>query len=103
HRLAPPRNLPPFPTRRSSDLVAHAVQRTLGPQAGPVHLNASFRDPLAPVADDGATAKLAERIDWDRFFSNLSASFAVAPSSATRSDEHTSEIQSRRDLVCRLL
>jgi len=29
--------------------VAHAVERTLKPVAGPVHLNCPFRDPLAPL------------------------------------------------------
>src|SRR5690349_23112740 len=30
-------------------------------------------------------------------------SLSVRPTGATRSEEHTSELQSRRDLVCRLL
>ena len=51
--------------------VAHAVQRTLVPGAGPVHLNVPFRDPLAPVPDEGAAAQLATTIDWERFFSHL--------------------------------
>jgi 2-succinyl-5-enolpyruvyl-6-hydroxy-3-cyclohexene-1-carboxylate synthase len=29
--------------------VAHALERTLLPQPGPVHLNCPFRDPLAPL------------------------------------------------------
>jgi 2-succinyl-5-enolpyruvyl-6-hydroxy-3-cyclohexene-1-carboxylate synthase len=51
--------------------VAHAVERTLSPSAGPVHLNAPFRDPLAPIADGGAAAAFASTIAWDRFFSHL--------------------------------
>jgi 2-succinyl-5-enolpyruvyl-6-hydroxy-3-cyclohexene-1-carboxylate synthase len=46
--------------------TAHAVERAA---RGPVHLNAPFRDPLAPVADD--TAKGLEGEDWDRFFDHL--------------------------------
>lgn len=51
--------------------VAHAVQRTLSPVGGPVHLNVPFRDPLAPLADDGAAQLAAAEIDWERFFSHL--------------------------------
>ena len=49
--------------------VAHAVTRTLHPEAGPVHLNAPFRDPLVPV-EDGTAAMLRGKLDAD-FFSLL--------------------------------
>lgn len=39
--------------------VAHAVERAQWPVAGPVHLNAPFRDPLPPVAEPGAEAVAA--------------------------------------------
>ena len=50
--------------------VAHAVGRTLRP-AGPVHLNAPFRDPLPPVDDGGGMAEAAGKIDWNRFFAEV--------------------------------
>lgn len=50
--------------------LRHAFTRTLQPQLGPVHLNAPFRDPLPPVADE-ATRGLAERVDWEEFFSHV--------------------------------
>lgn len=51
--------------------VAHAVERTLGPVAGPVHLNAPFRDPLPPVPDDAAEALRGEIAG--KFFAHLQA------------------------------
>ncbi len=53
-------------------MVAHAHARTLRPDAGPVHLNAPFRDPLPPI-EDGTAAEFGAGFDWDRFF------FHVAP------------------------
>ena len=52
--------------------VVHAVGRTLRP-AGPVHLNAPFRDPLPPVDDGGGTAQAGGRIEWSRFFAEVAA------------------------------
>src|SRR5438874_8458797 len=78
----PPRSTP-FPTRRSSDLIvtqalADAGHRSIG---------------LCNVA-----------IGFQRRFA---ARFGVEPEQVeleqVRSEEHTSELQSRRDLVCRLL
>src|SRR5206468_7136718 len=38
---------------------------------------------------------------WSRWFAPTTSSCAIIP--ADRSEEHTSELQSRSDLVCRLL
>ena len=50
--------------------VAHAHACTLRPDAGPVHLNAPFRDPLPPIGD-GQTAKFGGNLDWENFFAHL--------------------------------
>jgi len=47
--------------------VAHAWDRTQWPVPGPVHLNAPFRDPLAP-AGDAADPALARLVDEQTFF-----------------------------------
>lgn len=49
--------------------VMHAHARTLRPDAGPVHVNAPFRDPLPPV-EDGKTADFAD-FDWEKFFAHI--------------------------------
>src|SRR5436190_6052455 len=79
----PPRSTP-FPTRRSSDLVE--VADVADPEDLPFEraLTVSDRDP-EPVAE--GEHELG-RIDAQR---------------EDRSEEHTSELQSHSDLVCRLL
>ena len=57
--------------------VAHAVARTVGPVAGPVHLNVPFRDPLPPV-EDGTAEPLRERIGAG-FFRHLAPPEDAAP------------------------
>ncbi|MBC7365543.1 MAG: 2-succinyl-5-enolpyruvyl-6-hydroxy-3-cyclohexene-1-carboxylic-acid synthase [Undibacterium sp.] len=62
--------------------LAHAVERALQPNAGPVHLNMSFRDPLPPTDDGGATATFAAAMDWPLFFQHLIVPVATSITSA---------------------
>src|SRR5690349_24199776 len=96
--LRPPPRSPPFPTRRSSDLMAamagfHATL-TLPGIAGivltigmAVDTNILIFERIREELRGGKTVR-----------ASIDAGFARA-----RSEEHTSELQSRRDLVCRLL
>lgn len=77
HELSLPEANEPL-LRYLRQTVAHACLRTGEPFAGPVHLNAPFRDPLAPLAD-GATERLGASVDWERFFSHLAPSAATEP------------------------
>src|SRR5699024_12861580 len=91
----PRRALHSFPTRRSSDLcVTHThVHDDLG-QTGNLHGVGVF-ELFLQLPDDLFAVNLLETVrdGWWLFPS----------SDLLRSEEHTSELQSRFDLVCRLL
>src|SRR5207249_12070591 len=78
------RDLPSFPTRRSSDL---RLYRRL---AAPAYAAPRLTAPPSPSPTPSAPLELQ------------SPSFPCPPPNR-RSEEHTSELQSRFDLVCRLL
>jgi 2-succinyl-5-enolpyruvyl-6-hydroxy-3-cyclohexene-1-carboxylate synthase len=60
--------------------MAHAVQRTLVAEAGPVHVNLPFRDPLPPIDDGGGAAQFAAGVDWAQFFAHLAPVEVPVPS-----------------------
>src|SRR5438874_6260976 len=76
------RDLHSFPTRRSSDLELAAF----------AHENACV-SPSDDAADSGPAPARTIKDAYPNFLVRAGA----------RSEEHTSELQSRRDLVCRLL
>src|SRR5206468_11995986 len=85
HRYAAHRGLLSFPTRRSSDLRrAGGGDRARG------------REPGTAEAHDGAR-------DHARARAGVVESRREPEHDRERSEEHTSELQSRSDLVCRLL
>ncbi len=75
HELAVPQATLPL-LRYLRQTVAHAVERTLLPAAGPVHLNCPFRDPLVPLPDGQALLSTSELKD---FFAGLRPVELVAP------------------------
>src|SRR5437870_8884232 len=80
HGSPPIRALPSFPTRRSSDLVVLRNQR----------LGAQFALRNVATQHFAACAQIPNLL-------------AICAHAAKRSEEHTSELQSRGQLVCRLL
>src|SRR5690606_41969658 len=94
HSSAPPRDLHSFPTRRSSDLGPRS-SRDLSRES-----TSSFRGkPRSPTEHAFASAGVTRcEIIPDRC---LQAGHGL--DDGLRSEEHTSELQSRENLVCRLL
>src|SRR5699024_12009036 len=89
-----PRDLPSFPTRRSSDLLNIGLGEAV---ANGRALDAAVGD-LATITGQKPVVTRAKK---------SVASFKVREGmpigAMVRSEEHTSELQSRFDLVCRLL
>src|SRR5438874_9921307 len=86
------------PTRRSSDLASGAALATAAPPARPPALRPRRRPANGCRGHRASTHRSAS----DHGIRLLGASAAGALA-AVRSEEHTSELQSRRDLVCRIL
>src|SRR5207249_11257760 len=85
---------PPFPTRRSSDLASYATG--MKPEAiVAADWNRDGLLDLGVAASGTSTVTL-----W---LGAANGTFVLGPTLATRSEEHTSELLSRFDLVCRLL
>src|SRR5690606_40459890 len=95
------RGLHSFPPRRSSDLVIRALNWTGGPfeargVSGGLKPAPAFGASLVDLTVDAETGKVTI-LRWTQF---QDVGKAIHPS---RSEEHTSELQSRENLVCRLL
>src|SRR5690606_41272268 len=101
-RAPRPPALPSFPTRRSSDLLAKVASLVL------LFLPLVFVKYGGFVAD---SLGVRETVPWlaaassvlpagISFFTFQAASYVL---DVARSEEHTSELQSRENLVCRLL
>src|SRR5690606_41369162 len=96
------RDLPSFPTRRSSDLAQFPIAPDI--VAGHAIGGEAFLEPgSAPGAVDGPDP--VERGDGGtgRIHDVAVDAFTHDLGNGSRSEEHTSELQSRENLVCRLL
>src|SRR5690606_39824818 len=83
-----------FPTRRSSDLI----------KASSYFSGDAFREYGFDWAFVAAMGRLSLSLVPNRFSDEQIASFrASVVEAAQRSEEHTSELQSRENIVCRLL
>src|SRR5690606_42165620 len=87
-----------FPTRRSSDLATAAADPHLVANV----LALDFPEVAKPEPGVGALDLLAVGAD-DLLEQAVVVTDAVAEARQVRSEEHTSELQSRENLVCRLL
>src|SRR5207249_12215515 len=99
----PPCDLPPFPTRRSSDLAIQAFQelrafsQVWGTSYGRVLLvKIGVIGTMIPLSFIAWRRRLFRRTE------GVLAVGVVVVAALLRSEEHTSELQSRFDLVCRL-
>src|SRR5206468_10389793 len=92
-----------FPTRRSSDLATLRSMRV-----GVVDLGTNSTRLLVADVDDGNVDEVARELTITRLGEGVDERRKLLPLPMTRvrnvrSEEHTSELQSRSDLVCRLL
>src|SRR5690606_41196635 len=85
-----PRDLHSFPTRRSSDLVDASGDADVAARAG-----AAVESAYATGEVQSATTTFT--------LGGVDVPQAASVPRAERSEEHTSELQSRENLVCRLL
>src|SRR5207249_12148326 len=94
---------PPFPTRRSSDLPRRLGRIAQVLAQEPVGLSdlPELASRMGPAAQASAKALMNLVGDLNRRADPLLTSFLL-DFALDRSEEHTSELQSRFDLVCRL-
>src|SRR5205814_9335238 len=98
-----PRALPPFPTRRSSDLTPSSS--TCGPAASTAPSTRRVRAASSACrrATTGKRTTTKSTTTRTVFLTLRRWRDRLAAPTIFRSEEHTSELQSLRHLVCRLL
>src|SRR5207249_6304826 len=100
YRSAPHPDLHSFPTRRSSDLLQSPFTVSASASSGlPVTFTTTTPGVCTSSGSDGSTITLVAA-GTCTVQADQASNSTYAPA---RSEEHTSELQSRFDLVCRLL
>src|SRR5690606_39386662 len=97
-----PRDLHPFPTRRSSDLRVHRAQdrqEAAGRRDANAPAPSTGAEQAAGTFEKGCVPQLKRRT----LSLEASEQHNDRHPNGPRSEEHTSELQSRENLVCRLL
>src|SRR5207237_10764195 len=94
---------PSFPTRRSSDLAESAAGLAWRRQLCAADRVRQRRKPLAGASDDTKARDRDSGGNRCRTRTNHSATADRKRFATLRSEEHTSELQSHLNLVCRLL
>src|SRR5690606_40103888 len=94
------RYLHSFPTRRSSDLrlIAFRFDSAIRSMVAPKRPSSVSGDSLSESSSIASAVSVNVSFGWG---ATLAASVTMAR--RPRSEEHTSELQSRENLVCRLL
>src|SRR5207248_3522983 len=98
HDSRAPRDLLSFPTRRSSDLFVAPLPIDIDPKLTEEWLVHFIRHEMAQRGFSRALIGVSGGVD-----SAVTAHLAARALGPKRSEEHTSELQSPYDLVCRLL
>src|SRR5690606_41517756 len=92
-----------FPTRRSSDLKIirrlYDLARTKGSKK---YIIIDYAETMAKPAQNAFLKLLEEPNDQIHFILLSHQPQSLLPTIMSRSEEHTSELQSRENLVCRL-
>src|SRR5205814_5406568 len=99
----PPPALRSFPTRRSSDLTSNLRTADVT-TASPTAIDVTTSPPAAVAPIGPITDARAPASNWPRpgpVVVNMLFTLVTRPRISSRSEEHTSELQSLRHLVCR--
>src|SRR5699024_12598910 len=91
-----------FPTRRSSDLIFEQFKDTFTNTLADIKVDDGLKEgtDMGPLAHERRLTSMQQFVDDA---TQKGAKVLLGGENTSRSEEHTSELQSRFDLVCRLL
>src|SRR5699024_12762168 len=94
---------PHFPTRRSSDLESNAKKMEVTSDNGEIRVDGVTGETVKLRADNGRIIFSHADIESSEISTSNGKIELTEIAGTIRSEEHTSELQSRFDIVCRLL